>query len=127
MGVGLQPDEENCGLNKIGTEDALQLTVISNGLTNRLRTLVDHVERIVHRDMVAEASVRQHPAAFQHRAQVVAHPHFAHELLRPRRDADLEIAHPGLHHQLSQFWIQIVGPDVGSPTDVGQALSLDGP
>ena len=73
---------------------------------------------------MAEASSRQQAAVLQNGAQVVAHTHLADELLRSGGDADLEVLHPCVHHQLSQFGIEVVGADVSRPTDVIPALLL---
>ena len=77
--------------------------------------------------MIPEPGVRQHPATLQHSAQVVAHAHLAHELLRPGGDPDLEVTHAGFHHQLSQLGIRVVGTDVSGPADAGQPFGLDRP
>ena len=125
--MGLQADEEDGRLHLFGPEDALQFPVIGHRLADGLGTLIDHVEGVVHRHVLAEAGPGQHPAALQHRAQVVAHAHLAHEFLGTGGDADLEVAHARGHHQLGQLGIEVVGPDVGRPADVVQPGRLDRP
>ena len=125
--MGLQTDEKDRWLNQISAKNGLQLSVISHGLADRFRSFIDHVEGVVHRHVIPEARIRQHPATLQNGAKVVAHAHLANELLRAGCNADLEIAHARLHHELSQFGVQIVGADVGGPTNAGQPFSLDRP
>ena len=81
VGVGLQTDEEDRRLHLVGPEDALQLAVIGHGLPDRFGALIDDIERVIHRHVLPETGSGQQAAVLQHGAQVVAHPHLAHELL----------------------------------------------
>ena len=125
--MGLQADKKDRRLYFVSPKYAFQLPVIGQGLADRLRPLIDHIERVIHRHMLAEARPGQQPTVFQHGAQVVAHAHSAYQLLGAGGDADLEIVHAGSHHQLGQFGIEIVCPDIGRPADILPALRQDCP
>ena len=126
VGVGLEADKKDRWLHLVGAKDLLQGPVVGHGLANRFGAFVDDVERVVHRDVLAETRSRQQAAVLKHDAQVVAHAHLAHQLLGAGGDADLEIAHARGHHQLGQLGIEVVGADVGGPTDIAPTLGLDG-
>ena len=126
MGVRLQSDEEDRRFDAIGTKDRFQLTVIGNGLANGFGPFINHVEGVIHRHVIAEPGISQHPAALQHGSEVVPHAHLANEFLGTGGDADLEVAHARLHHQLRQLGVEVVGADVGSPTDACEPLGFDG-
>ena len=127
MGVGLQADEKDRWLHLVGAKNPLQLAVVGDGLADRLGPFVDDVERVVDRDVFPEPGLGEQAAVLEDGAQVVAHPHLAHELLGSRGDADLEVVHAGLDHQLGELGVEVVGSDVGRPANIAPALGLHRP
>ncbi len=125
VGVGLQTNEKDCRFHLIGPKNGFEFAVVGDRLPNRFFGFVNHIERVVHRNQILEPGRRQVSAILQHRAQVVAHPHFAHQLLGTASDADFKIVHPSLHHQIAQFGIQVIGADVGGPVNVGHPSGED--